>query len=248
MKPETIHNKARGLAIGDPERFQGSPVYEEVKGLPYAKGPGLMMDDDGNLVWRGKAGDAYKRLLKSLTDEAGLSQEEATALWSFLDYKRSNVWYVKGQKRTSESRMDEERVAGLNLFEHNNLRVELKNGMTLAHFMAIHYGVNWFTYRVWPKFAQWKNRAVVRAASQKLIPEFQPGEAPESGGDLILWRLKLEMMARFPTLGNPALAVERATGRYKRNVAKVKLAAMEDTVASVEIMDEVRKLGRKLNS
>jgi hypothetical protein len=245
MKPITVRNRARGLAIGNPERFKDSPVYDEVRDLPHTKGPGLILDEDGDLRWLGDSGDKYKLLLDELVKEAGLSHEEAVALWSYLDYKRSQVWYVKGQKRRPESHEDEKATKAAVSFEHNNLTVSLKNGYTLEHFMAIHYGINWFTYRVWPRYAEWKNRAVVREASEAILPEFNPGDPPEGAGDLILWRIKLEMMSHCPTLVDPKLAVKVTGARFKKNWAKANLGAEEDINAAHEMLSAAQKLVSK---
>jgi hypothetical protein len=199
------------------------------------------------LVWLGDVGDAYRALIADLNLAAGLEGDSATALWFFLDWKRREVWYVKGQPRTPASIRDEEETAELKSFTYNNLTVELGGGMTLAHFMAIHYGVNYFTYRVWRKYSEWKQASVVKASVTALIPKMEVEEVPD-GRDRILWQLKLEFVSRFPGLIHPELVVEKATSRHNLNIAKLKLGVKEDEVATVEIMAEVQKLARKLGN
>ncbi len=247
MRPTTVRNRMRGLAIGNPDRFKGSTVYDMVKDLPYTKGPGLILDIAGNLTWLGDAEESYRGFMAELIREAGLAHEEASTLWSFLDWKRHDVWYVKGQKRTEESHKDEEETGKLDVFEFNNLTVRLENGMKLGHFMAIHYGINWFTYKVWPMYSEWKAQTAVSEYSLD-IPEFNFRDIPVGGWDRVLWHAELEFMSRFPMILHPELHLEAATSGHDRRYANVKKKIMEDRIATQEIMSEVAKLGKKLLS
>ena len=178
MRPQTILTRVRGLAIGNPDRFKDSPVYDEVKSLPYTKGPGLVLDAHGKYQWQGSSGDTYRGIFHELKREAGLSDEEAQTLWSFLDWKRRTVWYIHDDEhpvthrpiRSEASKKDEEECKELVSFDWNNLTVVIKNGYKLEHFMAIHYGTNWFTYKIWGPHVEWRAKQTASALVGVGIP------------------------------------------------------------------------------
>ncbi len=241
QRPETVRNRARGLAIGHISRFEGSPVYDEVKSLPHCKGPGLELKPDGSFHWLGDAGEAIELLKDQLGKAAGLNHEERATLWSFLDYKRHDVWYVKGQKRTSDSRQDEEDTGEMVAFEFNNLTVALKEGYTLLHFMAIHYGTNWFSYHVWDRYREWRDNQAVGVTSTSL-PDFIVEKAPEGLGDRAIWYAKMRLMANIPELVSPELAINRCTGTFHKKYAEATVAYKEDEKAAKDIMSKAAKL------
>lgn len=216
-------------------------MYDEVKNLPHCKGPGLELGPDGSFHWLGDAGEAIELLKDQLGKAAGLNHEERATLWSFLDYKRHEVWYRKGEKRTSDSKQDEEDTGELVSIAFNNLTVEIANGYTLLHFMAVHYGTNWFSYHVWDRYRDWKDNRGVEVASMSL-PDFIVEKAPEGLGDKVIWLAKMKLMSNCPELVSPELAINRCTGVFHRKYAQGTLAWKEDEKAAKELMDKASKL------
>ena len=254
LKPITVRNRARGLAIGNPDRFKDCPsVYAVVSKLPHCKGPGVEIDANGRFNWLGDSRGALQLLESGLVKGAGLTREEGHTLWAFLEWKRHNAWYILDAKhpvtgrpcRSEESRIDEEETRKLESFEFNNLTVVLENGFKLDHFMHVHHGTDWFSYNVWRKYVALRDKPATVEVALDELPELELGEAPDSMVEYLGWLIMGKVKAHNPLLVNPILAKSSLNGTYKRRSAMILLGTEEDLTAAKEMFEAALKLRSK---
>ena len=248
IKPITVRNRARGLAIGNPERFKDCPeVYALVKDLPYTKGPGVEIKADGRFNWLGDSRGALDLLMDGLVKSAGLTHEEGNTLWDFLDWKRHSAWYILDDKhhvtgkpcRSAKSKQDEKDTRELSSFHYNNLTVSMENGWKLDHFMAIHEGTDWFSYQVWRKYVRLKNPVEVKPEE---LPELELGDAPDGMVEYLGWLIMGKLKAHNPLMVNPVLAKNSLNGTYKRRTAKYLVCIEEDLTAAEDMLEIALKM------
>ncbi len=251
MRSTTIYNQVLGLVVGDPERYKDSAIYKKVKDLKYTQGPGLTVKANNEYVWHGNTRSKYDALRRLIAGKAGLDREETSALWSFLDRKRSQAWYVRDTTdeqskpcRSEASRLDEEETKELVSFEANGLTVKLENGYTLGHFMQFHYGVNDFTYKLW-------NEHIGGAVESKPVSK---GNAPvvtqETVSEDWIGRISsyigLELNAQFPLWSRPELMVEKTTVKGELKTMQIRLGIVEDRMAIATLDVDIANLKKAL--
>ncbi len=199
MNSRLVHERVRGIAIGDISRFQGSPIHETVTGLDHCGGPGFELDKaTGKLQYAGGR-DAYELLKAEIVLEHGLNPEETSTVWDYLRSKRVK-WYVddaqKDGGRDATSHADEAATREIFSIAHNNLTVELGDeGLSL--FMAIHYGVREALLTVLKPWYEWMDQKETSNALAELgdLPSLQIGEAPTDLSARWVWAMMIYLEA-----------------------------------------------------
>ena len=247
MDSRLVHERVRGIAIGNISRFEGSPIHETITGFSHCDGPGFELDaDTGKLQYAGGK-EAYEGLKADIALEHSLSSEETSTVWDYLRSKRVK-WYVEDAQmdggRDATSHADEATARKSKVIEHNNLTVELgDNGLRL--FMAIHYGVREALLTVLKPWYEWKDQKETSLALAQMgdLPSLKIGEAPTDLSARWVWSLMIYLEAHTGHLDPRNHECQmRLQGIRARKGAQAYHAGAEDITAAKRMMRKAATL------